>query len=164
MGMLLSRWRLQTPHLKTGPPLRYPLGRVASRGGLPRDAQDGAIELLPDQIKWTALPPDVTSGATWMLLVGPLDKPVHYTLRVHLEKGGMVTPHTHPDARYVTVLSGEVYAGMGDTVNEATSKRYPAGSFFVVPPGHVHYSWAKDGEVTYQESGIGPTSNAYLKK
>jgi quercetin dioxygenase-like cupin family protein len=77
-------------------------------------AQDDAIQLLPDQIKWTALPPDVTSGATWMLLVGPLDKPVHYTLRVRLEKGGMVTPHTHPDARYVTVLSGEVYAGMGD--------------------------------------------------
>jgi quercetin dioxygenase-like cupin family protein len=127
-------------------------------------AQDGAIQLLPDQIKWTALPPDVTSGATWMMLVGPLDKPVHYTLRVHLEKGGMVTPHTHPDARYVTVLSGEVYAGMGDTVNEATSKRYPAGSFFIVPAEHIHYSWAKDGEVTYQESGIGPTSNAYLKK
>jgi quercetin dioxygenase-like cupin family protein len=127
-------------------------------------AQDGAIQLLPDQINWSALPPDVTSGATWMMLVGPLDKPVHYTLRVHLEKGGMVTPHTHPDARYATVLSGEVYAGMGDTVNEATSKRYPAGSFFVVPAGHVHYSWAKDGETTYQESGIGPTSNAYLKK
>jgi hypothetical protein len=30
-------------------------------------AQDGAIQLLPDQIKWTALPPDVTSGATWMV-------------------------------------------------------------------------------------------------
>jgi hypothetical protein len=29
-----------------------------------------------------------------------------------------VTPHTHPDARYVTVLAGEVYSGMGDTVNE----------------------------------------------
>ena len=39
---------------------------------------------------------------------------------------------------------GEVYAGMGDTVNEATSKRYTAGTFFVVPAGHVHYSWAKD--------------------
>ena len=127
-------------------------------------AQDGAIQLLPDQVKWSPLPPDVAPGAEWMLLVGPLDKPVHYTLRVHLEKGGMVTPHTHPDARYVTVLAGEVYSGTGDTVNEATSKRFPAGSFFVVPAGHVHYSWAKDGEVTYQESGIGPTSNAYIKK
>jgi hypothetical protein len=70
----------------------------------------------------------------------------------------MVTPHTHPNARHVTVLAGEVYSGMGDTVNEKTSKRFPAGSFFVVPAGHVHYSRAKDGEVTYQESGIGPTS------
>ena len=55
-------------------------------------AQDGAIQLLPDQIKWAALPADVAPGAQWMMLVGPLDKPVHYTLRVHLEKGGIVTP------------------------------------------------------------------------
>jgi quercetin dioxygenase-like cupin family protein len=127
-------------------------------------AQDGAIQLLPDQLKWTVLPPDVAPAAQWAMLVGPLDKPVHYTLRVHLDKGGMVTPHTHPDARYVTVLAGEVYAGVGNTVNEATSKRFPAGSFFIVPAGHVHYSWAKNGEVTYQESGIGPTSNIYVKK
>ena len=127
-------------------------------------AQEASIQLLPEQIKWAALPADVAPGAEWMLLVGPLDKPVHYTLRVHLDKGGMVTPHTHPDNRYVTVLAGEVYAGMGDTVNEATSRRFPVGSFFVVPAGHVHYSWAKDSEVTYQESGIGPTSNTYVAK
>jgi quercetin dioxygenase-like cupin family protein len=127
-------------------------------------AQDSAIQLLPDQVQWDALPPDVAPGAQWMLLVGALDKPVHYTMRIHLKKGGMVTPHTHPDARYVTVLAGEVYVGMGDTVNEATSKPFPAGSFFVVPAGHVHYSWAKDSDATYQESGIGPTSSTYLKK
>jgi quercetin dioxygenase-like cupin family protein len=127
-------------------------------------AQEASIQLLPEQIKWEALPADVAPGAELMVLVGPLDKPVHYTLRVHLDKGGMVTPHTHPDNRYVTVLAGEVYAGMGDTVNEATSRRFPAGSFFVVPAGHVHYSWAKDSEVTYQESGIGPTSSNYVAK
>ena len=127
-------------------------------------AQEGAIQLLPDQIKWAALPPDVAPGAQSMTLVGPLDQPVHYTLRVHLEKGGMVTSHTHPDARYVTLLAGAVYAGTGDTVNEATSKRFPTGSFFVVPAGTVHYSWAKDGETTYQESGIGPTLSNYVKK
>jgi quercetin dioxygenase-like cupin family protein len=127
-------------------------------------AQDSPTQLLPDQIKWAALPSDVAPGATATVLVGPLDQPVHYTVRVHLDKGGIVTPHTHPDNRYVTVLAGEVYAGMGDTVSEATSKRFPAGSFFVLPAGHVHYSWAKDGEVTYQESGIGPTSSTYVKK
>jgi quercetin dioxygenase-like cupin family protein len=127
-------------------------------------ADEGSVQLLPNQIQWSALPSDVAPGATWMMLVGPLDKPVHYTLRVHLEKGGMVKPHTHPDARYVTVLAGEVFAGTGNTVNEATSKRFPAGSFFVVPAGTLHYSWAKDGEVTYQESGIGPTSNSFINK
>jgi len=136
---------------------------VAAATISPAHTQD-TVRLLPEQIKWADLPSDVAPGARWMLLVGPLDQAVHYTLRVHLDKGGIETPHTHPDARYVTVLSGEVYAGMGDTVNEATSKRYPAGSFFVVPAGHVHYSWAKDGEATYQESGIGPTGNTYVNK
>jgi hypothetical protein len=45
-------------------------------------AQDGV--LLPDQIKWAALPADVAPGAQWMML---LDKPVHYTLRVISKKG-----------------------------------------------------------------------------
>jgi len=30
-------------------------------------------ELLPEQIKWAALQPDVAPGAQWMMLVGPLD-------------------------------------------------------------------------------------------
>jgi quercetin dioxygenase-like cupin family protein len=140
------------------------VGLIAAAATIfPVHAED-AVQLRPDQIKWVDLPSDVAPGAQWMVLVGPLDQPVHYTFRMHLDQGGMVTPHTHPDARYVTVLSGELYAGMGDTVNEATSQRYPAGSFFVVPAGHVHYSWAKDGEITYQESGIGPSGSTYVKK
>jgi hypothetical protein len=33
-----------------------------------------------------------------------------------------------------------------------------------MPAGQVHYSWARNGEVTYQESGMGPTGTAFLKK
>jgi quercetin dioxygenase-like cupin family protein len=140
------------------------IGLIAAAATIVPVCAQETVQLLPDQIKWTDLPSDVAPGAQWMVLVGPLDQPVHYTFRMHLNKGGMVMPHTHPDTRYVTVLSGEVYAGMGDTVNEATSKRYTAGSFFVVPAGHVHYSWAKDAEAVYQESGIGPTGSTYVKK
>jgi quercetin dioxygenase-like cupin family protein len=76
----------------------------------------------------------------------------------------MITPHTHPDNRYTTVLSGELYAGLGETMDAAKATRYPAGSFFIMPAGQVHYSLARDGEVTYQESGMGPTGTSFLKK
>ena len=127
-------------------------------------AQSGLVQFLPDQIKWNNAPPVVTKDAQAAVLSGPLDKAVLYTQRVHLAPGGMVMPHTHPDARYTTVLSGDLYVGVGDAVDAATAARYPAGSFLVMPAGKVHYSWAKDGEVVYQESGIGPTGTSFLKK
>lgn len=127
-------------------------------------AQANLAQFLPDQIKWNAAPPGVTQGATSAVLSGPLDKANPYTQRVHLAAGGMITPHTHPDTRYTTVLSGELYAGLGETMDPAKTIRYPAGSFFVMPAGQVHYSWAKNGEVTYQESGMGPTGTNFLKK
>ena len=124
-------------------------------------AQDGGVQYLPDQLKWN---PSSIAGVQVAPLAGALDKPVYYTYRVKLEKGAIVQPHTHPDARYVTVLSGTLYAGHGDTVGDSTATPFPAGSFFMVPVGVVHYSWAKDGEVVYQESGIGPTATNFLKK
>ena len=98
------------------------------------------------------------------LLSGALDKPVLYTQRVHLNKGGLVPPHTHPDTRYTTVLSGTLYVCTGDKVAADAVKAFPAGSFIITPANVVHCSWAKDGDVVYQESGIGPTATNLLKK
>jgi protein-S-isoprenylcysteine O-methyltransferase Ste14 len=92
-------------------------------------AQDGAIQLLPDQIKWTALPPDVTSGATWMILAGPLDRPVHYTLRVHLEKGG--TRMTTGNHEREVGMSSQRVSG---TAVQRTIAVLGSAVFFVVAP------------------------------
>jgi quercetin dioxygenase-like cupin family protein len=99
-----------------------------------------------------------------VILAGPLDKPVFYTQRVHLKKGGLVPPHTHPDTRYTTVLSGTLYVCTGDKVSPDAVTAFPAGSFIITPANVVHCSWAKDGDVVYQESGIGPTATNLLKK
>ena len=127
-------------------------------------AQANLVQFMPGEIKWAAGPAGVTKDAQAAVLAGPLDKPVPYTQRVRLASGGMISPHTHPDARYTTVLSGELTVGLGDTVNAATETRYPAGSFVVMPAGRPHYSLAKSGDVVYQESGYGPTGTNFLKK
>jgi quercetin dioxygenase-like cupin family protein len=127
-------------------------------------AEGNLVQFLPDQIKWNPSPAGVTKDAQGATLSGPLDNANPYTYRVRIMAGGMITPHTHPDTRYTTVLSGELYAGLGDTVDETKTIRYPAGSFFVMPAGQVHYSLARNGEVVYQESGQGPTATNFVKK
>src|SRR5580765_2976217 len=116
-------------------------------------AQTGLVQVFPDQIKWNPGAPGPTQGAQSAVLSGPVDKANPYTQRVHLAAGGMIAPHTHPDARHTTILSGELYVGLGETVEPAKAVRYPAGSFIVMPAGQPHYSLARNGEVIYQESG-----------
>jgi len=121
-------------------------------------AQSGAA-VQPVEVKYAPSP--FGEGA---ILSGPLDKPVFYTQRVHLKAGGLVPPHTHPDTRYTAVLSGTLYVCSGDKVAADAVKAFPAGSFLITPANVVHCSWAKDGEVVYQESGIGPTATNLVKK
>ncbi len=117
--------------------------------------------LQPVEVKFGATP---FKGVEAAVLSGPLDKQVLYTQRVRLAKDGLVPPHTHPDQRYTTVLSGTLYVCTGDTFSPTAVKAYPAGSFLITPANAVHCSWAKDGEVVYQESGIGPTGTTMVKK
>jgi quercetin dioxygenase-like cupin family protein len=145
-------------------PRFWVLGLLALMAAAAVLAQANLVQFMPDQIKWAAGPAGVTKDAQAVVLAGPLDKPVPYTQRVRIAAGGMVSQHTHPDARYTTVLSGELTIGLGDTLDAAKETRYPAGSFVVMPAGQPHYSLAKNGEVVYQESGYGPTGTSFLKK
>lgn len=139
-------------------------GILAGAAAAAAFAQANLVQFMPGEIKWANAPAGVTKDAQAAVLAGPLDKPVSYTQRVRLAPGGAINPHTHPDARYTTVLSGELTVGLGDTVDAARETRYPAGSFVVMPAGQPHYSLAKNGEVVYQESGYGPTGTNFLKK
>jgi quercetin dioxygenase-like cupin family protein len=140
------------------------VGVLAAAAAAVAFAQVNLVQFMPDQIKWASPPAGVTKDAQAAVLAGPLDKPVPYTQRVRLAPGGMITPHTHPDVRQTTVLSGELTVGLGETLDASKETRYPAGSFVVMPGGQAHYSLAKHGEVVYQESGYGPTGTNFLKK
>jgi quercetin dioxygenase-like cupin family protein len=124
--------------------------------------KDKQVQVMPDEIKWTAVP--AASGLKLSWLTGAQDKPGLYELRVHLDKGAVVPPHTHPDRRCVTVLAGDLYAAEGSTVDTSKIKRFPAGSFHCVEAKVPHYVLAKDSEVDFQDSGIGPTGTSWIKK
>ena len=70
-----------------------------------------------------------------------------------------LAPHTHPDERTVTVLSGTYWSGVGETFADDKLQAFPAGSFYVVPAGIPHFSAVLDGEVEFQEAGVGPSAH-----
>jgi hypothetical protein len=46
---------------------------------------------------------------------------------------------------------------VGKTFDEAALVAYPAGTFYVIPAGLPHYSAVLEGEVLFQEAGVGPS-------
>jgi quercetin dioxygenase-like cupin family protein len=81
-----------------------------------------------------------------------------YTIRVKIGKGGSIPPHTHPDVRILTVVSGEVWYGFGETVDLAEAKLYATGAVFLAPANAPHWAEAATSDVVYQEAGMGPTA------
>ncbi len=124
-------------------------------------AQTSAVDpILPDQIRWIDAPDVAGVRMTW--IVGAEKASGAYAQRVLLSKGTRIPPHTHPDTRYSTVLSGTLLVGFGSRVDDTTLVAVPAGGVYIAPAGTPHFLWARDDEVIYQESGIGPTATVIL--
>lgn len=118
--------------------------------------------ILPEAQRWSGPPAIPALQAAWLL--GAEDRPGPYLLRVRLAAGGRIPPHTHPDERHSTVLSGTLHVGFGERFDEGRLVAVPAGAVYVAPAGVPHYLWAKDSAVEYQESGVGPTATTLLPR
>lgn len=118
--------------------------------------------IIPDSLKWFSPPDNSSLHAAWVL--GSGNESGTYVLRVKLDKGGIILPHTHPDTRYSTVLSGTLYVGFGKSIEESQMVAVPAGGVYVAPADVPHYLRAKDGDVIYQEAGEGPTATVLIKQ
>jgi quercetin dioxygenase-like cupin family protein len=117
-------------------------------------AQEGAIVKLPQDVVFKGVhgPPEV------VVIYGDPTKPGLYVSRVRFSPGWKDAPHWHPDpVRTAVVLSGTLYFGSGEKWDESKLKAYPPGTFYSEPPKAPHFTWAKDGEVIIQLTGIGPS-------
>ena len=117
--------------------------------------------ILPDTLHWQGPPQIPALRAAWVL--GAEQKPGPFILRVRLATGGLIPPHTHPDQRNTTVLSGTIYVGFGETFDADKVVVIPTGAVYVAPAEVPHYIWAKDGNAEYQEAGVGLTATVMLK-
>lgn len=134
---------------------------VALAAASTASADSGDVHVVrPDDVPWEVVRPDPPLARA--MIHGDQAKPGPFTFRVRASAGHRLLPHTHPDARTITVLQGTYWSAVGETWDEARLVAYPSGTFYVVPAGVPHFSAVLEGETVFQESGTGPSRNDML--
>ena len=121
----------------------------------------GIVGLTPPEIIYSSRGSYVANGVEQTNLIGDPAKPGPYTIRLKFAKGVKIAPHSHPDAREVTILSGVFATGYGDTFDTRKLKVLPAGSFYTEPAGVPHFIEVKE-ETVLQVTGIGPSARDFV--
>ena len=115
-----------------------------------------AMTIVPtDQMEWKDYPG--LPGVKFVVLYGDPKQEGVYVIRAKFAPHTMSRPHWHPEARYVTVISGTWWGGTGDSFDPDLTVAVSAGGFAVHTPREVHYDGAKDEEAVVQIMGIGPS-------
>jgi quercetin dioxygenase-like cupin family protein len=96
-------------------------------------------------------------GVDVAVLAGDPSKNGPYVLRLRIPANTNLPPHYHGDAENVTVISGALWVGLGDTFDASKLKELGPGTFASVPANVHHYAMTKT-ETIIQIHGIGPAS------
>ena len=134
---------------------------VALNSAAVAQSAQGVVAVTPVEMKWTSQGGLAAPGMEQLNLLGDPAKPGPYTLRLKFPKGFKIAPHTHPDSREVTILSGIFSTGYGEKFDAANLKILPAGSFYTEPANIPHYIEIKEDAVL-QVSGMGPSGRRFV--
>ena len=93
-----------------------------------------AVIPLPQGVEWGPNPA-LPSGARLAVVAGQPGAVGLYAIRVGFPGGLQVMPHSHPDDRLYTVLSGEWSIGLGAAFDPARLETYSPGSVYVLQAG-----------------------------
>lgn len=129
---------------------------VCSALAAAQTATPGVVALTPTEMRWSPQGALAAPGMEQLNLVGDPNLPGPYTLRLKFPKGLKIAPHSHPDSREVTILSGLYATGYGQKFDSAKLKILPAGSYYTEPANVPHYIEIEEDTVL-QISGTGPS-------
>ena len=104
-------------------------------------AQHPHVLVPADQVKWGPAPPALPAGAQIGVLEGDPGQKGPITLRLQFPANYSVPPHWHSMTERVTVLSGALHVGMGDTLDRQRSQALQPGGFVSLPAKMHHYAW-----------------------
>jgi len=124
-------------------------------------AQHEHVLLNEQDIKWEDAPPFLPPGAKAAILQGIPSEKGLITVRLQLPANYKIPAHWHPNDEHVIVLSGALYMGMGDKLDQNAGKAVKAGGFALVPAKKHHYAYTKE-PTTIQVYAMGPFEINYL--
>ncbi|MGY5812226.1 cupin domain-containing protein [Rhizobium sp. LEGMi198b] len=101
------------------------------------------------------------SGQSAEMLYGDPTKAGLYTVLLRLEPHKRIMPLSHPDSRFVTVLSGTFYVGFGNTYDETKLNALPAGGIYTEPANANHFGETRDEPALVAITGYGPSGTNY---
>jgi len=119
------------------------------------------VMVAPAAITWGDPPPSLPPGSRMAVLAGDPSKPGPFVIRAQVPAGYKVPPHWHPTDENLTILSGTVALGMGDTWDESKMQSVPSGGL-VVLPGAMRHSFMARTASTFQVHGMGPFAVNYV--
>jgi hypothetical protein len=113
--------------------------------------------VMPDRIPWGPVTPN---GNQQAVLLGDPSRPGPYIVMVRWLPGHMSRPHSHPNDRFITVLSGTWWVGSGARFDPDATAPVPAGGFVTHFGGQAHYDGAKDEATVLLIVGEGPGTSS----
>ncbi len=145
-------------------PVAAALAAIAA-GGPGAAAQDASsMVLVPGgaAVPWQSDPTGLPKGVQIAVLAGDPGKPGPFVLRVKFPPDTVVAPHRHATAENLTVLSGDLYHGMGEKLDKAHGDRLQPGGFVFLPAMMPHSVWTAGAESVVQVTGTGPFGLLYV--
>ncbi len=126
-----------------------------------QDVPPGAMRITVDELKWR---PGRVPGHEIASLIGDSTKPGPYVERVKFPAGIVSNPHSHPEARTYTIISGTWYVGYGDKFDPDQLKALTPGSFYTEPANVTHFSQVRGEPVIVQITGVGPSATRFVEQ
>ncbi|MGP8125845.1 MAG: cupin domain-containing protein [Nitrososphaerales archaeon] len=104
-------------------------------------------------IRWQQLNPD---GTKYALLQGSREAAgEQFTYALFIPSGFVGRAHRHSGDLRVSVVRGELFLGMGSKVSRRKMKRFPKGSYLLIPAGAPHYEATRKTTVVIS-AAMGP--------
>lgn len=84
-----------------------------------------------------------------------------FVFRLKVQNGFELGPHTHPITEHMTVLSGNFFVGIGETLDREAATAYGPGSYLAIAAGVPAYMWVEE-ETVVQVHGVGPLATGFI--
>jgi quercetin dioxygenase-like cupin family protein len=110
---------------------------------------------------WAPAPPMLPPGAQITVLSGNPMQATPYTVRLKFPANYIIPAHSHPTDENVTVVSGELFMGMGTKVDKRSALALSVGGYALMPANMNHFAYTT-AETTIVLAGLGPVAFKYV--